>query len=309
MARSGSTLLGKELDRFENIGVTIEDNIPDGILSGNVFPISGKSELSEYLDKLYRDKKFLSWEIEKNQLYIELISKGFPLKLLDVYHSIYKLYFKHTDPQIVLHKKSLYYLNIQRVREALPDAKFIHILRDPRGTYNSQKHNKDSETGKFMSRDVVAFALNYKKMTKQVERNKDAGYFHVLKYEEFIQNMDYEVERLLNFLKPSSVKKQPETDYADKIPESQRHLHQNIHFSPMDKRIHAWRDELEHYEALVLQRCLKRDLVEYNYPVLNKYAVEFSERIYAEWLILKFKLKNTFSAYFPLLYATLKKMR
>ena len=52
ISRSGSTYLAKLLDEYNDIGVTIESQIPDGIGWGRC-NIKNSDDLEKYLKKLY----------------------------------------------------------------------------------------------------------------------------------------------------------------------------------------------------------------------------------------------------------------
>jgi hypothetical protein len=308
MARSGSTLLGRELDKYKDIGVTIEDNIPDGILSGEKIQLENNDQLLKYLDQLYKDIKFTAWDIEKTKLNKNLKTINFPIKLSDIYRTVYNLYFNNGMPEIVIHKKSQYYLHISRVKKELPDAKFIHLIRDPRAVFNSQMKTRDSQTGKLMSENLVAFALNYRKMMKTIQRMSNVDYFHLVKYEDFIQDQKREENKIIAFLNPSSDETGQNGSYSGKIPGSQKHLHPNIDAPFLERRMHAWRQELKKRDAFVLEKCLKSDLGRYNYPIYKKYNLNLKQLFSAEILIKKFWIKRFFSTQIPGIYHFLKKI-
>ena len=67
IAKYGSTLLSKMMERYRDVSVSVEDNLPDGIVRER-FYASDQSNLTEEIDKLYEDLKFRNWNIPKYTL-------------------------------------------------------------------------------------------------------------------------------------------------------------------------------------------------------------------------------------------------
>jgi hypothetical protein len=294
LARSGSTLLAYHLNQYKQIGVTIEENIPETISQGKKFLINTEKELEEYLDRLYHDKKFKNWNIQRNTLKAHLLEHSdFPIRYRDFIKSIHELYFYGKMPEVVIHKRGDYCLRVEKVRRELPEAKFIFINRDPRAIYNSQRQNKNSITGKPMNQSIIVFALIYKRLHRYLRDKKKNNYLHSLNYEDFINAPDNEIKRIFHFLGLENVDKEQSQDYYNNIPDQQKELHSNVPGGFLSSRKEGWKTELKPHKRRFLQKTLKRELIE------NGYILEPSMNIkpklkglYFIWLLQYFFLLN-----------------
>lgn len=262
LARSGSTLLASELDQYGLIGVTLEENLPDGIKRGKPLKIKDSKALANYLKEIYRDKKFQAWGISKAELKKAILeSCSFPLRYGDILHIIHYLYFAENLPEMVIHKQGNYCLLIDKVRAEFPDALFLFIDRDPRAIYNSQKKSINSISEKLMNEGIVKFALTYKRMQKIIRHTNYEAFFYTINYEDLVECKAKELEKILNFLQLKSTKKDRKESYYSRIPEQQRHLHQNLGGNYNSSRTAGWKNELETHRIVFLQTALRRELM------------------------------------------------
>lgn len=306
MARSGSTLLAGELDKYKAIGVTIEENIPDGLLKGEKLCINNIKELDQYLQLLYEDEKLKAWNIDRKQLRGLLIQHEFPILLNHVIKSLHQLYFSE-EPQMIIHKKGRYYLKINEIRKLFPNARFLHIDRDPRAIYNSQKEAKDSVTGEVMCKSIVAFALGYKLAQCIIKKHNTEAYLHLVYYENILNNIETEIEAVLNFFEVHNQDRDDHSSYYQKIPESQKYLHKNVEGSLFPQRSTAWKNELENEEIFFLQSVLKKDLKDKKYAFVKIQFKDIPKKLYLIKLLWAFYSRYLFKLTFPYLYKILKR--
>lgn len=306
MARSGSTLLARELDRYKAIGVTIEENIPDGLLKGEKLCINNIKELDQYLHSLYEDEKYRAWNIDKKKIRDLLLQHEFPILLNQVIKSLHQAYFSE-KPQMIIHKKGRYYLKIHEIRKLFPNAKFLHIDRDPRAIYNSQKEAKDSATGEVMCKSIVAFALSYKLTQSILKKHNKEKYLHLVYYENFLNNIKTELEKVLNFFEIHDPYRDNHSVYYQKIPETQKYLHKNIEGSIFPQRSTAWKNELENEEIFFLQSVLKKDLKDKKYAFVKIQFKNITKKLYLIKLLWAFYSRYLFKLTFPYLYKMIKR--
>lgn len=258
--RSGSTLLAKKLAQYKDIGVGIEAKLIDGIQRGSV-DIKNEDDLDQYLDLNYKDPKFRSWKISKEELKNRVIEKyNFPIRFNHFLETAFELYFKNDPKKIYIHKQGRYFNHIKKIRKLFPNAKFIFIQRDPRAIYNSQKKATNSTDGSPMQTDIVKFALGYKKVQKLLKQYVNENYFHIIRYEKLLYDEVNEMNDILDFLKVNPLISDKD-NYYNRIPKHQQNLHLNLK-NNMNKneRIDAWKNELENWEVLFLQKVLKKEL-------------------------------------------------
>jgi hypothetical protein len=303
-ARSGSTLLANELDKNKSIGVTIEENLPDGIKKGKPVNIKNTSDLDDYLELLYRDKKFYSWNIKKNELRTRLLEAySFPLKFCDILKAIHSLYFEALRPEIVIHKQGNYSFFLGKVKTEFPKAGFLFIDRDPRAIHNSQKRSRKSASGKSMNQGIVRFALSYKRVHQMIRRYITKDYFYSLKYEDFIKNKIPEMQKLSNFLDVKPGENLKTESYYSRIPMSQKYLHKSVGGSYDLSRTEGWKEELEDYRIVFLQTALKQELRDKDYGFYSTNSMRPFQKIkmmywHIIFRIAHFLLKSTNWHYF-----------
>lgn len=298
MARSGSTLLARELDRCSNVSVTIEENLPDGIARGAKVVLRNEGDLDAYLDQAWHDDKLVSWGVDRHTLRRELVeSNRFPLFFRDILSALIRLYLQEDPSRCVIHKKGPYYLHADAVRREFPGSRMVHVDRDPRAIYNSQKRTLQSNGAGSMAEPVVTFAFQYLASCEVMARNQGETDFLVVRYEDLLDDPEGETSRVMKFLgqQPGS---RGESRYAGRIPPDQQHMHGNLDKDMMGGRRSAWKEELTPDEIIFLQKALKQTLQKKGYPL-----VDVSFPGFAVWLRTHFRL-----AFFYLKYAAKRHM-
>lgn len=292
--RSGSTLLAKKLDEFRDISVSIEAEIPDGLRKGSL-PVNNLPELDQYLDLLYRNKKFSNWGINREKLRNVLKETSFPINFRDILYTILFLYFSNDRSKLYIYKRNIYYWYYKSLRLLFPGCKILFIIRDPRALFNSQKKAISTIDNKPMQNSPVRFAIWYKKVLKFIYNNlMGKSYFMLVRYEELVLNEVSVISKILKFLEVSS-KKKSDSRYKERIPREQTRLHPNIRADIMRAdRVKSWENELAVAEKLFLGRILVNEIVKLGYNstsvqctvCFNDYLKYLLYRFY--YIILKF---------------------
>jgi hypothetical protein len=278
ISRSGSTFLAKLLNEYDDIGVSIEARMPDGILYDS-FEIKGPEDVEKGLEILYSDGKFNAWNIDKQVLKEEICTLPFPVAYEQLLRATLRLSSSNPSAKILVYKNGFYIKHIETVKKKFPDAKFIFILRDARAIYNSRKASLNSETLEPMADNPIPVAKEYKQVSLIVDRYKDVDWFHVIKYEDLISNTDSEMKRLLAFLATGGEKNLLGRNYVDKIPEREKHLHTNVSLGPLKGRIDAWRGELNNAEIVAIQRISGEILRRNGYELLHVEEISLRDMI------------------------------
>ncbi|MFW5944567.1 MAG: sulfotransferase family protein [Bacteroidota bacterium] len=294
LARSGSTLLANELDQYESLGVTLEENLPDGIKNGRPIELKDINSLNDYLRAAYNDKKFLYWHIDEDKLKKAVLRNDrLPIRYRDILRAMHELYFAESGPEMVVHKQGNYCLLIDKVKAEFPEAKFLFIDRDPRAIHNSQRKNVRSSSLRFINRGIVRFALTYKRMQQIIRHQNRKSYFYVLHYEDLIKNKAHTLQKILRFFEINPAQKLKRQSYHSRIPEQQEHLHKNVGGSLNVDRTEAWKDELEVHRIAFLQSALKRELSTRGLEFRHGYRLSvFQKLIFIGWLIQYFFIYN-----------------
>jgi hypothetical protein len=252
MNRSGSTLLASLLDQYSEVGVTPEANIPDG-LGGLKLRLDTPGAVEYYLDRLYEDRKFAAWNVERSSIRAALHRLPPPRDFGRILVEILKCYFTAPEVRTLVYKHGHYLFQVPRLRRLIPGCRFIFIERDIRGIFESQKRSIDSSSGRVMALNPLERALKYTRTMQLVSRYEHAPDFHVVKFENVIKYPDMELSRLVEFLGISG-NKESSVPYFEKIPAAQRHLHEGIRRRPARDKIDSWKKVLSPVEINTIER-------------------------------------------------------
>ncbi|MFP4027802.1 MAG: sulfotransferase family protein [Candidatus Brocadiia bacterium] len=268
--RSGSTLLSKMLDGYRDVTVSLEANLPDGIVREE-FHASSQSNLKEEIDELYEDRKFRNWDIPKHILIKRMQQIQFPVHFSDILPILLEegARARGQSPSVCVYKTGGYTLHIPKLRSLFPDSKILIALRDPRAVYNSQKKAIGSKTDRPMAVNPIAFTRLKRRKYRTMRLLKRKRWFKVVQYENLVCNPTEVVEKVLSFLE---VPARPDTGqrcYEDAIPPSQQHLHPLIHEKPRKDRIDAWQSELSVEEIWLLDLILGDEMQRWGYEKMD----------------------------------------
>ncbi|WP_161949882.1 sulfotransferase family protein [Desulfofustis glycolicus] len=251
MNRSGSTLLAHLLDQYRDIGVTPEADIPDGLLLSTA-DIREEIDILSYLDKLYRNRKFSAWNVDRDRLERALRGMIPPYGFEHILLEILSLYFSSSHARVYIYKRGHYINHVPELRRLFPGCRFLFIERDPRAIFESQKRSVDSVSGRVMAVNAVERAIKYVRTMKLVERYSSDGDFFSLRFEDLVSDPDRAICPVLDFLGVDN-RETVRSRYFQKIPESQHHLHRGILAKPALKKIDEWQKVLRHEEIDAMQ--------------------------------------------------------
>lgn len=303
MARSGSTLVARELDRFENLSVGIEESLPDGIMKGEEVLLESRADLDDYLERAWQDQKLADWGVERDALRMRLITNhSFPIRFPEILEELLGLYLNPQPTGYLVHKKGPYYLYVDRLRQLFPEAMFIHIDRDPRGIYNSQKKAKRSNSGQIMAEPLTTFAFQYLAAQQAVRRYQKEPYFHVVRYEPFLKDPRKELLRIMDFLGLQNTRVREHAGYFEKIPGGQHHLHGNLESRILPERALSWKEELGAEELYFFQQALGKTLLRKGYPLVRVQPFSLKAKVSVWCKLIWFYMKHTLRVLCPVMY-------
>jgi len=280
LSRSGSTLLATRLNEYVDIGVGIEENISKHVKDN--FIANSDEELIYWIDRVYQSSKFELWGIEKQEIILNLRKYSLPISFADFIYEALSIFFRNDNKKILIHKNNYFFREIRKSKILFPDSKFIFIDRDPRAIYNSQSVSVKSTIDRTMSTDISMFAIKYKfnqfLLRNYINNSMLQQKLLIIKYEEFIENEDFIIGKVLSFLNGSD-EKIISSNYYDKIPKSQKHLHENINAGFIKNRIDAWVAELHPIEIAFLNRVLKTEILDNGYLIKSDRELSYKQEI------------------------------
>ena len=154
----------------------------------------------------------------------------------------------------------------KKILEKHKYAKIIHIYRDPRAVYSSQKNTKTSSKNTHFSKNPFTFSFVWKRGINQgITFDKDTRFLNV-KYENLINSPTQTLEKISSFIGVDyKIKSNNENDYYTDIPKNQKYLHKNIKNKPLKSRIDAWKESISDNEIRIIQLLLKYEMEELGY--------------------------------------------
>jgi hypothetical protein len=256
--RSGSTFLASRLDLHDEVAVTIEtEAFADLLETGPV--MKDAADIERVVDTFLGDDKFLEWNLSREALETGLQSLNTPASFETILRKVLDLHFDGADTPYYLVKGTRLTHHIARLREEVPDASYLHIIRDPRGVFGSQKQSIGSYTARAMNEDPLDAARRWAANARRVDRVAAPDMMEV-RYEDLITDYDETLTQIRDFMHREGlpvIAAAGDMDgeaYLAKIPEDQRHLHQNLAQKPRPDRIEAWRNELTDAEIALTQK-------------------------------------------------------
>jgi hypothetical protein len=277
--RSGSTYLASLLDSHPEVFVTLEADFPDYLfgLEKNAGPITDAKQLKPLIEPLYKDLKFLAWEVEFDNLLTTVLERNkLPFGVENIFKTIIAIYREKNKPdaRICLYKDPRNLQNYNRLKKIFSSSFFVYIYRDGRAVYNSRRRSLGSRTSSPMESNPIAAAKRWVSLMTIAEDAEKNDRFYSIRYENLIHNIEQEINKLLEFLSLSEVKDIREMlnstgRYFERIPEEQKHLHSNIISSPRVDRISHWKEVLPLEQIYLYEKYAKKVLSRHDYELVS----------------------------------------
>lgn len=255
--RSGSTLLQSMFDAHPNICAPIESKF--------VLHLAGKyGQVKTWNDKtigafctdLYTNRKFrLFWKVQKKSLlkaFSNYSVESFEDACKVVYLS-FPSFFKKEKIQVIVDKNPLHIRFMHELSTIFPNAKFIHLIRDPRAVYNSRRkafNEKSAFVHAHRWNLENSLALNYqKKNPKKYDR---------MLYEELVLNTEVILKNISEFIHIPFNKKMlsGHKHFEERIAEN-KYLnlvhHRNITKPVMVGNTEKWQTEIDPKNSRIIE--------------------------------------------------------
>jgi len=295
--RSGTTLLQSLLNAHPNIVAPPESKFV--VLHGARFGKIKKwneTDVHEFVAALFSEFFFFyTWKQDRKQLTDFLLSAidylDYPLACKMVY---YAARGNKNEVKLISDKNPLYAVFIPQIRKVFPDAKFIHLVRDPRDNVLSTIKAYGGGNPFFISWQW----LIHNAIIEDDKKKAPDQYFSLL-YENMVKDIEGTMKELCSFLKipyNESMKEINRTELkdtyssnADEFLKNKKSMLKPINLSNIDK----WRSEMKPADIEIVERITARFAKEnYGYEMTTDYrkngAPEFKifrwRIIYSIWL-------------------------
>ncbi len=197
-ARSGTTLLQVLLDAHPEIVGSPESKF--AVLFYPRYKHIKKwkeSDIIDFVEHLYKEPLFVQlWHLDKEKLKKELLkvkeNATYSLLCKMVY---YQMRNGKNNPLYLSDKNPEYTLYIDTILKMFPEAKFIHIIREPRDTIYSQMISFKEKNSKFKAFKWLAFNT-----IVEGKKKKDPERYFTLLYENLVNDTEATMKDLSSFL-------------------------------------------------------------------------------------------------------------
>lgn len=265
-SRSGSTLLASLLNRFEGMMVTLESAYVSRILElGDSSLLLDVDFLIQYL---YEEVQFIELGIDKDDLRGAFKSAPEGLTKRSIIEIITRSYFNDesfSSKYIVIKHPPFNYM--PDLIEMFPSVKFIQIVRDGRGVFNSKKRTYSLD-GTRMETNIIMAALDWR--WKVIKSRKYPNHVISIRYEDLIKNTELTLHDLVQYLSLNQDEMRTaneRNEYFESIGEKQKSLHKNVKRHPRIENIYKWKTELTIEEIKLYSYINRKMLREFNYQV------------------------------------------
>ncbi|MEX1005567.1 MAG: sulfotransferase [Acidimicrobiia bacterium] len=260
-ARSGTTLLRAMLDSHPQLAITPESYFLVSLAKSRRFTRQQPFDLDSFVAALLHHPRFQRWGLPP-----ENVAKDFRQPTVDnhgaAFRILYAAYGAHHRKSRVGDKTPWYVHHIPFIAELLPEARFVHVIRDGRDVALSQ------------GRGPILGALNWRRAIndgKSAAARLGAGRVLEVKYEDLVTHPEASLRNVCMFLDLDYDSAMlAYTDHADRIragfnrPESVAHA--RISESPSLRR-DGWQVRMHTQDVLQFEHLAGRSLIACGYEL------------------------------------------
>jgi len=264
LSRSGSTLLSRMLDEYGDICVTTESELPlelFGVKSYAPMTFQNAREVEDYLAHTLQTTRIASWKLSTESILEHCESSSYPLSGPDLVRILLTTYRDTHKPEagLVIYKACPFMpWHIQESLKHFEDVTFLHLLRDPRAVYHSQKHSIDPFTGQAYSSSCLRTAMDWKKAA-EVE---DLGTRLLeIRFEDLTGEPEATMAKILDHLGCSTASRSRGTSsFVERLEKRDQELHKDIADKPDPEKNMSWKVNLTPAEVSLIDSFLKNEM-------------------------------------------------
>jgi hypothetical protein len=160
---------------------------------------------------------------------------------------------------------------LDKIIQWWPEARYIHVVRDPRDVYSSYKFRDIKEGRKITPLD--AFAFVWSKSIKVLNKYRNvvgSDKYYVLKYEDLVQNLEGTISQVVAFLniQDSEILRKPtkglgKVTWGGNSATGEQTYH--VHKASLDR----WKSFLNEDEIGKIENTLRKEMICVGYEVMN----------------------------------------
>ncbi len=275
--RSGTTLLQAILSYETEITIPPETHFLKHIyLRRNEFgDIKEENGLNRFLQYLFQTRCFRDLELSP-QLIEEKIRQS-DRSMRSIFLLMLNEYAKKKGKRRIGEKTPSHIHYLPEIRKLFPKIKIINIVRDPRDVVNSLLKVFWASTSIYGNvkrwQECIQLHFKYSRILKKEE------YINV-RYEDLIENTEYEMRRICNFLRINYSKKMLEFYKRESRGFGDREKWKSNTFNPINKNsMGKGLQELSNYQLLLIEWMTKYEMDSLGYHPILKSSKEISAKV------------------------------
>ncbi len=220
--------------------------------------------LPEFLTALFASRKFETWQLDHEALAADIVAHA-PVDYAGLVNAVYAHYADQHNPgwHIWGDKNNYYLKHIPEIHRLFPEARFVHIVRDPRDvacSYRDLSQNgSNSDYRPRLTDNVSEIAEQWRANIERVEEDLatlDAGLAHRLRYEDLVSDASATLGSLCEFLgeefDPAMLDYHAENRARSLVPEDFLAWKQLTLSPPQANRVGRYREDLEPEQAALI---------------------------------------------------------
>jgi Sulfotransferase family len=216
--RSGTTLLQNLLGNHPNV---IGPPECDFILF--LYPRFGKikkwteKDIHHFIEELFKEQWISKvWRIDKDKLTSILLSIKETVDYASICRVIYYCMRNNKENILLMSDKNpIYVLLIPTILKIFPDAKFIHLIREPRDNVNSHLKSFKVKNVRFQAQKWLAYSAILQRSKRKMPEK-----CYTLLYENLVEHPEVSMRRLCEFLLISYDDKMIQNPVAERLENS-----------------------------------------------------------------------------------------
>lgn len=265
VSRSGSTLLSRLLNQHPLVCVCTEAHLPKelfGLGSYKGLSFNSEEDLASYLERVKGYSKFSSWGLGLEDILEGIGRHEWPLSgeaLLARFLAAYKRKFS-PNARIVLYKgPPAMPWELHSMIQAFPGFRIIHLVRDPRAVYASQKRSINPYSGRPFVKSPLETAWQWRRAMLASGRVNSKNLLEV-RFEDLVSQPDEALQVICDHLDvdfhSGYFHSDMQSDFSSRLPSSETDLHRRIDQAPDSARVSGWKSDVAPSEVAALESAL-----------------------------------------------------
>lgn len=263
--RSGTTLLVLMLDRHPEVAIPSEGHfIPQLWRQRRRY---GADDRIENLDRLLHDllshPSFRYWNLPADSIRRELGSTESP-QFAAAIAAAYSAFARSQGKTRWGDKTPEYVSHIPLLATLFPEARFVHMIRDPRdvalSTLDLNRLHRHAATSAFLWARKIRSA-------REAEKWLGSGRYHEVRYEALVSDPRNELQRLADFLALPFDERMLDHDprSIERIPPRMRHMHSRLALPPTTG-LRDWRTQMRPTDLVEVEAIAGAEMEATGYP-------------------------------------------